>query len=156
MLAKVSGVNKEWRRECVVRKREEAVALVTAPATDPDRDLSRPQQALHGLLRVLRGRNPFSGAQVPELREPPLFQDFWEQWQGENGVDLYTVAQSRYKMGSESETAYSLSEVREGVSVLKVYMYVRFRHLKPASRIPCPRLVSIHLQPQSPEECMWM
>lgn len=64
-LLRAAGVNKQWRRECLGNRRDAALALVMAPDTLPDSDLSKAQQALRGIQRILNRQNPFSGEPLP-------------------------------------------------------------------------------------------
>lgn len=64
-LVQAARVNKEWSRECSAIRRDKALALVTASETTPDAELSRPQQALRGIQRILRRQNPITGGPFP-------------------------------------------------------------------------------------------
>lgn len=57
-LVRAAGVCQEWRRQCIVKRWDEAVV---EPGTIPDSVLRVPQQVLRGIQRILRQQSPFSG-----------------------------------------------------------------------------------------------
>lgn len=156
-----SWVCNEWRSECAGSTWEKAVSLVTAGVTVSDSDLSRSQQALRGIQRVLRGENPFSVAPVPALQPWRKGSGTWKKrlgpaeqtWKGANGVDEFGLR--HFGMGDSVMTWYRLSEGVGRRVVRKVSVTMHWRHSNLA-KSPYADWASICLRPESPEESDWM
>lgn len=162
-LAQASGVSREWRKECTSARRDEAVALVTAAETIPDSELTRPQQAMRGIQRVLNRRNPFSG-------EPFSLLQTWEAGgavagdfaESENGSDMFNmIIRKRFDPDADPSTAtlevgvaHSVCKASEDGAEPKFYQVdfsVSWGH-----HFPYPHSASIYVIPENLDDCLWM
>lgn len=155
-----SGVNREWRWECVGKAREEAVTLVTAPDTLADNELRRPQQALRGVERLLRGENPLTGTPVPEMQpwrrtwpwgrwEMQLGPDF-QQSRGENGADEFLML--HLHEGRYIRTIYTFCEAQQRVAFQLLISWIR----PTSAAAPRPGDVDMIFYPETVQEGLWM
>lgn len=154
-LLRAAGVSNEWRRECSAKnRRDEAVALVTAPEGVPDSELSRPQQAWRGIQRILRLQNPFSGKPFSLYRPNALCPHGHHFANDETGVDRFCLCteissvHAHYSFRIEEKTGKDHRDTTMDFFVGSDW--------KVPSNGPVPDSVEICLYPSSTEHCRWM
>lgn len=118
-LVRAAGVCREWRRECIGNRRDEAVALVTAPEALPDSELSRPQQALRAFHRILRRQNPFSGQPLPLSGMPFYVEGGFDAYgfEEEKGGDRFEWVHVAHPVISCYKASYSFCDTLEKAGV---------------------------------------